>query len=100
MPLPNLTFTSAIQKATMLNETMHPEAEELSNLLFAIGAQPEEDRAYHVLENRNEHMSDEAKADLYARIAEAPLAAVGKVRAVSIVSKCLWQNARAFPNGA
>lgn len=78
---------------------MHPEAEELTNLLFALGDQPEEERAYYVLENLQSHRSDEAKADLYARIAEAPLAAMGKVRSATLVSRALWQNQREYPRG-
>ena len=84
----------------MLNETLHPEAKPLTELLFLLGDKPEELRAYEVLENSNEHLSDAAKADLYARIAESKIGEIGRVRAVSVVSRCLWQNARAFPRGA
>lgn len=82
----------------MLNETLHPEAEELTNLLFALGDQPEEDRAYYVLDNMVGR-SDEAKADLYARIAEAPLAKAGRVNATQLVSRALWQNHKLYPRG-
>lgn len=83
----------------MLNETLHPEAKELTNLLFLLGDKPEELRAYEVLENATEHLCDDARADLYARIAESKIGEIGRVRAVSVVSKCLWQNVRAYPRG-
>jgi hypothetical protein len=83
----------------MLNETMHPEAEELTNLLFALGDQPEEERAYDVLENYVSARSDEAKADLYALIAEAPLAKAGRVDATQLVSRALWLNHKHYPRG-
>lgn len=84
----------------MLNETMHPEAEELTKLLFALGDQPEEERAYHVLENYvGGYRGDEAKADLYARIAELPLAKAGRVNGTQLVSRALWQNQQAYPRG-
>lgn len=84
----------------MINETLHPEAEELTNLIFNLGNVPEEDRPYEVLENyAGGHRSDEAKADLYALIAEQPLAEAGRVRATSMVSRALWINHQRYPRG-
>ena len=84
---------------TFINETIHPEAEELTRLLFDLGDIPEDDRPYYVLENMVSGRGDEAKADLYARIAEMPLAAAGRVNATQMVSRALWQNHKAYPHG-
>lgn len=84
---------------SFLNETLHPQAEELTALLFALSAQPQEDRTYEVLENWSKPLSDNAKADLYARLEESEYGKAGKVDAVTIVSKALWQNQKVYPRG-
>lgn len=82
-----------------LNETLHPDAEKLAAAINAYDADTVEDSVYVVLENQVSHLGDEAKADLYARLAEAGLADVSRSYRTTLVSKALWQNQREYPRG-
>lgn len=90
------------------NETLHPEAEELTALLFKVAGQDPEERAYDVvdglvmgryIEGTLVGRSTEAGGDLYALIVESGWADTDKVGAVSIISRCLWQNQKHYPRG-
>lgn len=83
----------------MINETLHPEAEDLTNLIFNIAPQSEEVRCYDALENFSSHRGEDSKADLYSLIAEQPLAERGRANSVQLVSKCLWINEQRYPRG-
>jgi len=88
----------------MLNETLHPEAEDLTRLLFrsanALEHGDDELAVYDALASWvGTYRSDEAKADLYARIIESLDVTLGETYCTSQVSKALWQNMRAYPNG-
>lgn len=92
-----------------MNETLHPEAEDLTGLIFQQAGQDPEDRCYDAISTIvggaringvvYGYRGDEAAADLYSRVAEAGLKEAGKVASVAIVSRCLWENQRAYPNG-
>lgn len=83
----------------MLNETLHPEAEDLTTLIFNTSVLDEDDRCYTALENFSSHRSEESKSDLYSLIAEQPLAERGRKGSVQLVSKCLWLNEQRYPRG-
>lgn len=90
------------------NETLHPEAQDLTTLIFDEQSKCHEDRTYRAIEalvagvtieGRLMGRSEDAAADLYARLAEQPLAKAGRVGAVPLVSRSLWQNAKHYPRG-
>ncbi len=83
----------------MLNATLHPDAEDLTAMLFNIANVPEEERVYVALENYSGHLCEEVKADLYALLAEQPLAELGRKDSVQKVSRCLWVNQQHYPRG-
>jgi hypothetical protein len=93
---------------SFLNETLHPEAEDLTKLLFTAAGQDEEERCYDVINAlvMGTHIrgklvgrTTEAGADLYSRIVESDYVKYGKAGAVSRISRCLWASQRAYPHG-
>lgn len=92
-----------------MNETLHPEAQDLTDLIMQQAGQDPEDRCYSAITSMvggvrvngvtYGYRGDEAAADLYARLAEAEVYKLGKPQATSAVSRCLWQNKQAYPNG-
>lgn len=84
-----------------LNETMHPDADELFKALVK---GPDYYESLNLWRNTQDR-SDESMADLYARIVDT-FSERGKFihelrrsTACSMISKCLWQNRQEFPHG-
>jgi len=90
-----------------LNETLHPEAADLFDMIRLCEVKDQADDAYFysplAMWQGSRGMRDEKTADLYARIEEAfttkPLHGVPRLSAIGILSKCLWQNDKEFPHG-
>jgi len=90
-----------------LNETLHPEAADLFDMirLCEVRDQADDAKFYNPLVEwqGSRGMRDEKTADLYARIEEAftakPLHSLSRLTAISMLSRSLWQNEKEFPHG-
>lgn len=83
---------------------LHPNSLQFALLLYSRGCQPTADFEADTADSIaiiNEGKSDEAKADLYARIVEKWGRSDRKffVDMHKIVSEAMWENDREFPRG-
>lgn len=85
-----MTTTLVHPRATLLAATLLTAKREEEQLAYPVHA---------VLEELHSDWREERRADLYARLAEGLPAGAKFIEAERIVSRCLRENHREFPNG-